>query len=378
MVKKFKTLFSSEQLVYIISTLCCTSLHIFDWYGGVDLPVYEHVEYAIVLILTLMVPTHPTIISSILFLTCVIMSYNPFQPINISWITCYPSLFAVIVLASQWGDILSSILFIGDVQVISLLDSSGIPIFRGIPYIIMPISTAWCIGTLLRYSLVLERQKTTIHEKELHRAEQSKLLHLLHDSVANNLVYAIIELRKIRPSSVSSVESIHLQNVIDTLENTLDQLREQAITPMKQRISTGGKNNTSYVTVVSHPHDVKEAIYIIAQQLKKCDFTGYPQCEGDPSRLNSAQTTLLTHCIREIGGNIVKYGKPGEYALSIQCSEDCVTIISSNCIRTEAFPQRQSHNGLSLLRDDIRSCGGSISYTAEDNEWSIYLRIPIT
>lgn len=91
-------------------------------------------------------------------------------------------------------------------------------LLSGLSYIGQPISLAWCIGTLIKNTIIIEQQNTKEAERESYRVHQINMLHILHDTIANDLVYTIIELRRVNTEITLLPMKKQIHNIIDILE----------------------------------------------------------------------------------------------------------------------------------------------------------------
>lgn len=112
--------------------------------------------------------------------------------------------------------------------------------------------------------------------------------------------------------------------------------------------------------------------------MEKNGFIGHIYLHGNLNELQIRYRILLNYCIQELGGNIIKHGLPGIFTLSIKITNDSISIISSNI---EHHRNKQSNKfsgtGLTLLQDEIEKHKGRVLFASEDNEWSIYINIPL-
>lgn len=378
-MKSLKSLFKRQKLIYLIVTACCMLLHIVDWSNSINPPTSEHVKYAVILVLLIALPFYPLITSSFILATCIVF----YGSTDSYWLSSYPFLLSITIIAFHWGKIATSLIFIAAAQSLLILEQiSPFVVIKtaieGIPYILQPISMAWCVGTLLRYGLNQARQQSIMQEKEAQRKNQLALLHILHDSIANDLVYAILEIRKLNSQSNES-QNNYLSSVTETLESVLEQLRSQVILPLREQVFQSEQCSSDIQIIQSTPATrIRRTNLTIARQLHECGFKGHPQFIGDANGLDTAHVLFIINCIRELGGNILKHGSPEEYALSVEITDDSIIVLSSNRVSTDQMQmnQHQSGNGLTLLRNDIYSFGGLISYAIDGNEWTIYIEVP--
>ena len=196
------------------------------------------------------------------------------------------------------------------------------------------------------------------------------MLHILHDTIANDLVYTIIELRRVNTEITLLPMKKQIHNIIDILENALSQLRGIVIPSLKGQVLT-----TTDIAVHS---SINTTLQVLSRNLEKNGFIGHIYLHGNLNELQIRYRILLNYCIQELGGNIIKHGLPGIFTLSIKITNDSISIISSNI---EHHRNKQSNKfsgtGLTLLKDEIEKHKGRVLFASEDNEWSIYINIPL-
>lgn len=364
MVKK--TNVKSKKFYIIIATLCILSLHILDWTQTFNPTIQTNIEYLIILVILIAVPINPFYCSITIFIACILIYVID----DSYWITCYPFLFSIAIIAIYQGSILSACLAIIGTQLITILDSMHIILLSGLSYIGQPISLAWCIGTLIKNTIIIEQQNTKEAERESYRVHQINMLHILHDTIANDLVYTIIELRRVNTEITLLPMKKQIHNIIDILENALSQLRGIVIPSLKGQVLT-----TTDIAVHS---SINTTLQVLSRNLEKNGFIGHIYLHGNLNELQIRYRILLNYCIQELGGNIIKYGLPGIFTLSIKITNDSISIISSNI---EHHRNKQSNKfsgtGLTLLQDEIEKHKGRVLFASEDNEWSIYINIPL-
>lgn len=246
-----------KKFYIIIATLCILSLHILDWTQTFNPTIQTNIEYLIVLVILIAVPINPFYCSITIFIACILIYVID----DSYWITCYPFLFSIAIIAIHQGSILSACLAIIGTQLITILDSMHIILLNGLSYIGQPISLAWCIGTLIKNTIIIEQQNTKEAERESYRVHQINMLHILHDTIANDLVYTIIELRKVNTEITLLPMKKQIHNIIDILENALSQLRGIVIPSLKGQVLT-----TTDIAVHS---SINTTLQVLSRNLEK-------------------------------------------------------------------------------------------------------------
>ena len=124
MVKK--TNVKSKKFYIIIATLCILSLHILDWTQTFNPTIQTNIEYLIILVILIAVPINPFYCSITIFIACILIYVID----DSYWITCYPFLFSIAIIAIYQGSILSACLAIIGTQLITIPDSMHIILLR--------------------------------------------------------------------------------------------------------------------------------------------------------------------------------------------------------------------------------------------------------
>lgn len=360
------------------------ALFCLDWINSVGLTVQDHVQNALLMIFTVLLPFNPTICSIIITLLSLAMAYA-LPAATIYWLFSTPCLLALIFLAkSVRRPIPTAIIFF----IMQLLAATGTIThneeLRSLILGYQPLIIAWAIGTLLGCAIEVQRKRTIAEEKASHRSEQLRVLHVLHDSVANDLVYAVTQCKSLRTELTDRGSIAKTDDVITALESGLAQLRQQIIEPAKRDIETIDKPGTDagHIQTPDTQACIHSTMRTIEQRLRQCGFAGKPQISGNLSVIREEVIDVIDMTIHELGGNIIKYGEPGAYALAINVSADgTVTIVSSNRYRPRTDAPCWSstsdtcHTPI-LLSNRLRSIGGSMSVSREDGEWTACVCIP--
>lgn len=261
--------------------------------------------------------------------------------------------------------------------------------WAGYLFVYLPVVLAWGVGALIQCNGVAEQEKARAEQQAEERRRQLDTVHVLHDSIANTMSYALMRCRVAEdgtsPTALCEVES--------ALELALRQLRSEVITPMRQQIERPSESAVSMHTLPSSrssipplaAHDgelaVRAALNNIAQRLDRLGFIGAPTyTNSNGVELSEPMTRMLCQIVEEIGANIMKHGVPGDYALAVTiCGNGGAAIVSSNqCAVDEAADDatvNHTGHGLRLLHDTVALCGGTVHTYVEDGEWVVSVRI---
>ena len=256
------------------------------------------------------------------------------------------------------------------------------------PVALLGILAPYCIA-LLCGSVVSEWQSLLVRQRladrEIaYRREQLRMMHTLHDSVANTLSYAVLLCRSGQVGQDERVERL--------VEQALKALRSDVIVPVASRIDDDGRtmgapsqaslSDTGHGDDRSCMDDVRAALHETDERLSALGFTGEAiliDRGGVPDR---QWAQLVCTIVGELGSNIAKHAVPGDYAMTVVTDADRTTIMSSNgCgdgrqARREYAEALSSGFGLRDLSAIVRNAGGTVERCVEGGEWSIAMELP--
>ena len=353
-------------------------------YNTIGLTPVEYAEFGVICVLLVLIPWKPapialTIlgISAVFGLRTMPGCYSTFLLGNAS------SLFACFIIGTTWGKPRRiGIAASACTPVILVMRQLHLDVVYGYCYLLWEFLFAWLIGAIVRHTLELEYRYGTVIERDKQRERQLQTMHVLHDIVANNLVYGIMQCRAIRTSDDGQTKLNKVQQLQFTLEDTLRVLRTNVITPMKNETSeqadygartdngtnAQGSSSSSVVTL-------EKTIQRCQDQLDQCGFHGSIEFDIGSNALTAVECSMVSSCIAELTGNIMKHGAPGEYVIALSVSADDISIVSSNQC-AEADGEESTEWGIELLRREVDMFSGSMNAAREANEWSVHIEIP--
>lgn len=115
--------------------------------------------------------------------------------------------------------------------------TGGIDYNPSIPVLACSYIGAFFVGFAIRWKIQTEQRKTDLAiAQEQVRRQQKRLkeIHILHDSIAGAMTYAILLCRKKEPSESSDT----LPQIEQVLMQALHELRTQIISPMTDELKT--------------------------------------------------------------------------------------------------------------------------------------------
>lgn len=399
-----------------LSWLCALWM-VVDWMlrtGPLCLPDFP-VTAMIVLLAVL--PGIPVAASLAIAVCGVAFMVFPIPGPDVNWLLSAPVCLALAVLGYRWRSGISvvAVLVIGCMPGLVGTASGAEPLLAVAPSVQMCVMW-WCVGAMVGMVGDAERVKSVEVEQSRQREHRLRMLGVLHDSLANDLVGAMLRCRAVASrQSMDATALAEIREVEDILERSLMRLREDIIIP--ERVALGGGPGS----MDSEPGDVMARKVVpetdcasrlaatvseLNRWLKSRGWEGLVRVSGDFTRVDATAVQLTERCVRELGMNMLKYGRPGAFALEAEIDEACVHVFSSNFIRHDAAEQDagghdsipepetrgydgdpnvpdfrsdaalSSNCGLSLLRHELEQCGGSLRWTNEAGEWAVYAVIP--
>ena len=276
------------------------------------------------------------------------------------------------------------IVLIGTVA-ITLLKSDGyVPNWLSWLAGLAPYCIALFCGLVVReWQNLLVRQR--LAEREIaYRKEQLRMVHTLHDSVANTLSYAVLLCRGRQDEHDEQIERL--------LEQSLKTLRSDVIAPVTNQIDvdddrTAGASMAACLSDANRAgdsscmDDVRAELRGISDRLAALGFTGeaiFINRGGDPVHQWSE---MVCGIVRELGSNIAKHAAPGDYALTVVTDDGRTTIMSNACADDRQMGGKHdealsSGFGLGDLLNVVHNAGGTAEWCCEDGEWSIAIELP--
>ncbi|MFC5222260.1 sensor histidine kinase [Bifidobacterium leontopitheci] len=428
-------------------------LFMLEWFNTEGLYGIDIAQYAIVSVLTILLPLWPVPFAVALLVVNLLMAVAPFGGAGyVSGLE--PMLLASAVLVVRWGRItiagaISAICVLAyAVEILfDLTFSPGYPVLLVLENL-MPLALAWTVGAIIRWAHTMERERVAEEERAQRREQQLMLMHVLHDSVANNLTYAASRCSLLldeNPASDGSRHALSDQDRAAVLEisliidQSLQEIRQRIIVPVKHDLmpeaaesgdSEAARQPRDTMAEVSSIEQLHEVMATSGKRLHRDGFTGVPQLEGDIVGLTEPMLRFLADAVRELAGNMLKYGRPGPFTLLVNvaacadvinapdadggATEAGVTVMASNpmrdsiteeehgpandansnavsCFRrpadqssaqtpersSERFPVKSTRSGLETLRMETLRLGGEFNRSAEDGEWTVYIHVPL-
>lgn len=247
--------------------------------------------------------------------------------------------------------------------------TGGIDYNPSIPVLACSYIGAFCVGFAVRWKAQTAQRKMDLAiAQEQVRRQQKRLkeIHILHDSIAGAMTYAILLCRK----KESSESSDTLTQIEQVLMQALHELRTQIISPMTDELKTDKEEDTHKL--------FQQHIEAQCRRLRTLGFTGTPIIRGNLSAMDKSLLPPLQTVCTEILNNIAKHGKPGAFAFVLSIESDEVRIFASNLYSDAMNNVPENHYGTTLIQDFAQQHNGTMTINSENEEWSLSLAIPLT
>ena len=381
--------FLQRRWPYCVAAWVCAGWLYVDYAfrSGVRIPVGWPVVALVALLVVL--PCAPAVFSVAVIACCVVCVVVPFAGADVNWLNAVPMWLALAVFGYRCGSLKALIVVLAAGAVPSCFATvTGNELAASVAPTVQTCAIWWCIGSMVAILGRAERDKAVAQERAEQYEHRLRILHILHDSLANDLVYALLQCRSIASRGVDGTDGSHAN--IGEIERTLDRcltgLRQDVITPERAALDEAG------IVAVSSPGsalvsgDERVSLHaalapVLAEttrQLKSQGWNGTAHLNGECPDADGETVRLIEACVRELGSNIAKYGDPGTYALEVEACGDHINMYSSNPVSGigTTSPALTSNCGLTLLQNQVEHVGGSMEYAREDGEWNIYITIP--
>lgn len=390
--------FLQRRWPYCVAAWVCAGWLYADYAfrSGVHIPVGWPVIVLTALLVVL--PCAPVMFSVAVIACCIVCTVVPFAGTDVNWLNAVPMWLALAVLGYRCGSLKALIVVLAAGAVPSCFAVvTGNELAASIAPSVQICAIWWCIGSMVAVLGRAERDKAAAKERSEQYEHRLRILHILHDSLANDLVYALLQCRSIASHGVDDADDIggradadeshaNIGEIERTLERCLTRLRQDVIAPERAALDEVGVGVVSSPGTASTSGDERVSLHaaltpVLAETtrlLKSQGWSGAAHVNGECPDMDWETVRLAEACVRELGTNIAKYGDPGTYALEVEACGDHINMYSSNPVSDAGAtsPMLTSNCGLTLLRHQVEHVGGSMEYAREDGEWNICIAIP--
>lgn len=236
---------------------------------------------------------------------------------------------------------------------------------------------SYVFGFILRIheeneQIAIRQRRQDIEYHHIRQAEQQLLLARdLHDSITGDLTGIMLLAQK--DIDDSSAPDPRLDDIMH--------LSEHALRNVRTMISMLNETNYAYHPASEHSWtDIRRSIGEGQENLKRHGFIGHIDISAESSPyIEDAPGTEIMHLITEIFTNILRHGSTkSDYYMIVTENDDTVTITQTNTVEEKiASNLPTSGEGLRMHHMIVTSLGGELRFNSEDNEWTLYARIPL-
>lgn len=381
---------------------------VWSWRAGAH--VLPDVPVAAMTVLLVVLPCAPVAVSLAVVACGGLFVALPVPGPDVNWLSSVPVCLALAVLGHRWRSAWS---------VAAALVLGCLPGLLGAVSGFGPLSEAassvqacamwWCVGAMAGRAVDAERAGAVRDERSRQREHRLRMLGLLHDSLANDLVGALLRCRAVvsrRDVDVTALAG--MREVGDILERSLTRLREDVLAPERALLDGGagpvgaGPEDSAGDGAVPTPGPCLSATAAeLDRWLESRGWKGLVRVSGDLSDVDAASVRLAERCVRELGVNMLKHGSPGAFALEVDVDGDRIRVFASNpvargpagrdAVGRGSVPATDGRGGacgpcpesvlssdcgLALLRRELDRRGGSLRWADESGEWTVYAVIP--
>ena len=203
----------------------------------------------------------------------------------------------------------------------------------------------------------------------------------MHDSVTGDLSYIAFvaqnniskekngndkDWRSVNKVALEALDDMH--NLIDLLKHNKTSMRDSTV---------DNENNKSFTleNAIANTVDAGD------DRMNGLGVRGDSTVSGSCSLLfddGNRNMKEVISFVKELYNNLIKHADPDfPYSIFISVEQDEVIISQQNtCLKHERLPS--SERGMGLHRSMIEMLGGELNTNAEDGEWTLYARIPLT
>lgn len=401
--------FVRDRWAYCAASWLCAVWLIVVWGGGgfrvsaiVAIPTAWPLLVLVMLLVAL--PCAPEFFAIAVAACCVAYMVVPYAGPDVNWLNSAPMWLALVVLGYRWKSLKLAVivLVIGCVpECIGI--ASGNELALSIAPSVQGCAMWWCVGALFGTLSKAAGERAAARERTEQYARRLYVLHVLHDSLANGLVYAILRCRAIASHDADGdAMRAGFGEIEEILKQSLTQLRQEIITPERSALGAAEVKGEKALVVEgesaageSLSATISPILDELSQRMASQGWVGEAHMSGDCRHVSAECVRLVEACVRELGANMLKYGAPGAYALEVGASGNHVDVYSSNPVDSNPVDTRvndstdgpsdlsggnssafTSECGLTLLRREIETVGGSLECAQENGEWSVCIAIP--
>lgn len=211
-------------------------------------------------------------------------------------------------------------------------------------------------------------------ERQRHR---NRVIADLHDSVCNDLNFALIQLEAYETATDPNIRQDQLRHTHDGIIRALAKTRAVLDTLQDDAHDSVYTGITGDIPLVALIHEQR-------QRLQQAGFSGIlltpDSNDADASiTADDDRATVITGFIRETVNNIISHADSTcEYIMIIGVRGDTLHIEVSDTPLPDSPQHGTSGTGLNFYRNRIESLGGTVTIQQESQLWSMRATIPLS
>lgn len=211
-------------------------------------------------------------------------------------------------------------------------------------------------------------------EQQRHR---DRVIADLHDSVCNDLNFALIQLEAHEAATDPSMRQDQLQHAHDGIMRALAKTRAVLDTLQDDAHDSAYIGMTGNIPLAALIHEQR-------RRLQDAGFSGILLAPGsdDADAVITAdddRATVIAGFIRETANNIINHADSAhEYIMIIGVRGDTLHIEVSDTPRPDSPQHGAGGTGLNFYRSRIESLGGTVAVQQESRLWSMRAAIPLS
>lgn len=211
-------------------------------------------------------------------------------------------------------------------------------------------------------------------ERQRHR---DRVIADLHDSVCNDLSFALIQLEAYEATTDSNTRQNQLHHAHDGITRALDKTRAVLDTLQDDVQAPTYHCIANAISLTSLIHEQR-------LRLQEAGFAGIllapdPGDTDTDIAVDDDRASVITGFIRETVNNIINHADSTcEYIMVIGVRGDALHIEVSDTPHPDAPPRGTGGAGLNFYRNRIESLGGTIAIQQEPHLWSMQAVIPLS
>lgn len=219
---------------------------------------------------------------------------------------------------------------------------------------------------LLNYQIKLKNLSEHLHD--LIEEERRRISSGLHDGIGQSLSLLRIKLLKLKEKSDNSSESVYFEEMVNSLEDTIRELKEITYS-LKPRLL----EEMGLISAIRN---------LVNKVNKETGISGELNAIGEEIRFDERLEITLFRIVQEAINNIIKYSKATEYSIQFIYDETSIRlIVTDNGIGFDVISTLRGQGpgmGLINMKERVESYNGSFKLDSFINNGTMLVaEIPI-